>query len=415
MNDMNNMLKKLYRTTASFARQLIGNAARPKCAAALMAGREKHSGEPLRMVYIGAGRNREFLINRLFTESQIVRQQDGIHPLTGRWWGQRAENDADLVIVDLDLPYSLLYLGWDALRAPQWVKQKLILPSSKQAFIDSLSRNVRRKVFRCIRKYRYSYDLLNSDDEFKAFYHNFYAPFVRARFNKEGVVVDEAFFLSECRLGSLLQLKCDGRPIGGALLQPVGTQLSSVWGGFSATEVAAAASDVLDYFTIDYAYDRGFRVVDFGPSRPLLDDGVFRYKRKWGTAVYGSKLPTSDILIRPLNASAAMDSVMAHNFWIIRYRGKLAGQLMVDGQSMNTEMLQDIAGNFVSGIETIRLLSNSGFNADVRQAAENLPGICLIDFSDPREPALAAYFGTGASAARPRHTQVQNQSVHGST
>lgn len=145
---------------------------------------------------------------------------------------------------------------------------------------------------------------------------------------------------------------------------------------------------MLDYFTIEHAYELGCQVIDFGPSRPLLDDGVFRYKRKWGTRVQGAKFPAGNILLRPLRSSLALRSIMTNNFWITRDRGRFVGQLMVQGQSMGTETLKNIAKNCGLGINSLELKSLSGFDAAIHEAAEDMPGIRLIDLSGSDEPAL---------------------------
>ena len=381
---MRGTLQKLSTTAASFAFNLTRNSIIPRCGAVLISGPEKHSGKYLSTLYVGAGRNFEFLINRLFVGADIVEKDQTINPIAGLVLCRQAETDVDLIIIDLDLPYSLLYSSRAYLRVPQWVKQQLVLPPSKRTFIDSLPRKLRREISRCIRKYHYTYDLVDTKEQFKYFYHRFYAPFIRSRFSNESVVVSEAFFLSQCRLGLILRLLRDGQPVAGAVLQLEKAQLSSVWVGFATTNVAKSGtgwSDVLDYFTIDYAFSKGYRTIDFGPSRPLLDDGVFRYKRKWGTSVHTSKLPTGDILFHSVKLNTPVRSVMENNFWITRDGGKLAGHLMVDGQAIGEREFQKIMRNCGAGIDVIKVKSFRSFDPAINQAAEGVEGIQLIDLS----------------------------------
>lgn len=205
-------------------------------------------------------------------------------------------------------------------------------------------------------------------------------PFIKSRFGSESVIVDEHFFLAECRLGSLLKLLRCGVPIAGVILQRVNTQLSSVWVGFSPAQGRSdgnGASDVLDYFTFEYALQQGCRSVDLGPSRPLLNDGLFCYQRNWGAQARLPKLAGGDILLRPIKCNRAVQSAMMHNHWITRERGKLAGQLLVEGQTMTPEELHTIAKHRGSGIECIKLQSCPGFSSAVMRAAEGMPGVSL--------------------------------------
>ncbi len=376
-------------TVARYALELLRNSLSARCHAVRIGGTEKHSGAYLSALYLGSGRNFEFLLNRLFTGADVAETKSVTSALSGLALCRRAPANADLVIIDLDLPYSLLYSRSAQLQVPQWVKQKLILPPSKETFLASLPRKLRREIARCTRKYGYSYDLIATAQGFKSFYDEFYAPFIRSRFNSESVIVDERFFLSQCRRGVLLRLLCAGQPVAGAVLQLGRVQLSSLWVGFSTSEAAqggSGASDVLDYFTIEHAFDTGCRTVDFGPTRPLLDDGVFRYKRKWGTSVHTSKLPTGDIQFRLIRFSTAVTSVMENNFWITRQRGKLTGHLFVDGQTLDEQVLQEIASNRAVGIDAITVKSLCGFNPSITRAVEGWQGLCLVDLSKSTNP-----------------------------
>jgi hypothetical protein len=154
-----------------------------------------------------------------------------------------------------------------------------------------------------------------------------------------------------------------------------------VWVGFSSEHESTdstGASDVLDYFTFEYAIREGCRSVDFGPSRPLLNDGVFRYKRKWEAQAQLPRIPSGDIVLRPLKFTRAVKSVLQNNFWITREQGKLVGYLLVEGQTLSAEELQRIARNCGSGIDFIKLRSCFGFNSAIVKAAESVPGISLI-------------------------------------
>lgn len=380
---MNAGLKKISRVGAYFVLKVIRDTVKLRCTADRISGLERHSGEQLSILYIGhEKRNREFLIDKLFAVADIIERNPPVHPIAGLALAQRARVDVELIIVDLNFPYSLLYSSSDSLRIPQWIKQKVVLPLSKEEFVQCLPRKLRREVFRCIRKYNYTYEIIETEQAFTDFYRRFYVPFIESRFGTESLTVSESFFLSECRLGSLLRLFQCGVPIAGAIIQRLNTQLSSVWVGFCCdhgSTISTGASDVLDYFTLEYALREGCRSVDFGPSRPLLNDGVFRYKRKWEAQAQIPRIPSGDILLRPVKFNEAVKSVFKNNFWITREQDSLVGYLLVEGQSLSAEELQDIARNCGSGIDSIKLRSCVGFNSAIVKAAESVPGISLIN------------------------------------
>jgi hypothetical protein len=380
---MNAWLQKVVRTAGYFFLKVIRGTVNPHCNADRISGIEKHSGENLSMLYVGPEkRNRAFLVDTLFTVAEVVESYPARHPIRALALAQRARTDVELLLIDVDLPYSSLYRNREVLRIPQWVNHKVVLPTSKEAFIQGLPRRLRREVLRCIRKYSYTYDLVDTERAFRDFYYDFYMPFIKSRFGSESVIVDERFFLSECRLGCLLRLLRCGVPVAGAILQRVHTELRSVWVGCSPTHGSTGstgASDVLDYFTFGYALSQGCRRVDLGPTRPLLNDGVFRYKRKWGAQVHQPKLPSGDILLCPLTFTRAVRSVLENNFWITREQGKLAGHLLVEGQTITAAELHHIAEtSFGSGMKLVKLRSCSGFNSAIIHAAAGIPGVSLI-------------------------------------
>ena len=61
-----------------------------------------------------------------------------------------------------------------------------------------------------------------------------------------------------------------------------------------------AALSGLYFYTIRYAHAQGYRDLDLSYTAPLLNDGVYRYKRKWGAAVH-DEWTIDELLLRPLN------------------------------------------------------------------------------------------------------------------
>lgn len=370
---------------------LAGDILFPKGKASLLTGEERLSGRPLALLLLGMGGNQEFILNRLFARPVLTKQEKSAHPFACLAWCRRIEGEADLIVMDLKPPHATMLPGRGWLRLPPWIKQKIALPDSMEEFMARLPRKTRREVCRCYKRYGYSYDLVDSEDDFRTFYHKLYSPFIRTRFGREAIVVEEKRFLAECRMGMLMRLLRDGRPLGGALLQKVGTELSSVWVGFATQEeemaAAPGAADVLDFLTLSYAFDQKCRIVDFGPSRPLLDDGVFRYKRKWGTRLFSPRLPSGEIRLRPLKMTAAVRSILENNPWIVREQGLFYGHLLVDGQELSADRLEKIARQAGRGIEAVLLKSLSGFTPDIRKQAASIPEIRLVDLSGSRLPA----------------------------
>src|SRR5690606_18110214 len=124
-------------------------------------------------------------------------------------------------------------------------------------------------------------------------------------------------FAREARGAALLELSSEGALLGGALLQRgPGSALVIVNSALSLRHERAGQSDLLDYFTFLTAQLLGCSVVDFGVSRPHLEDGVLRYKAKWRARVSPAGGFDKVLRIAPLRASPATLGFLGRNGFI---------------------------------------------------------------------------------------------------
>src|SRR5262249_61684099 len=75
-----------------------------------------------------------------------------------------------------------------------------------------------------------------------------------------------------------------GAPVGGALTEGGGRPPRLLACG-AAPRASAPAGTLLEacyYHSIRFAVEHGFTRLSLGTCRPVLTDGVLRYKRKWG-------------------------------------------------------------------------------------------------------------------------------------
>ena len=90
-------------------------------------------------------------------------------------------------------------------------------------------------------------------------------------------------------------------------------------------------ADVLDYFSLLLAQMLGCAALDFGLSRPHLDDGAFRYKAKWGARVQPQDTgPKTSILIAPLKRTEATLAVLRRNLFLQRSDNGLLIRVLYD-------------------------------------------------------------------------------------
>ena len=219
-----------------------------------------------------------------------------------------------------------------------------------------------------------------------------YAPYIKKKFGDEAVVVSERKFLRQCSKGELMTLSRDKKVIFCVLLHAFAGRIGSVWGGVSdnvESKMLKGASTALDYFTILHGFERGYHTINFGLSRPLLNDGCFRYKRKWGTFIEDSLFPRADILIKPLCSNAPIKSFFAHNHFIARDDGNFVGKILFDEDKLTETHVQHcLKYYFTKGLDSLKIFSMSGFEDSAKDLAKFYSKeIRLFDLSHSSNPA----------------------------
>jgi hypothetical protein len=343
----------------------------PGCYVDILIGHEKFTNQTLVALYIGSYRNYSFLVSKLFNGEVKQLQSVRTHPLAALIQLRELGRKADILIVDLDYPYAIFFQSLKGFRIPPWVKQQLPLPSSHDRVLTTLPRKARKEAQRWIRKFDYSYHTTRETDKFIQFYTDFYTPFIHERHGKESEVVDLNFFLAEAKGGFLLWLRYKDLPVGAALLKEEAGVLRCIWVGFREKNLEGeikGASDVLDYFTILYAAKQGNHLVDFGPTRPLANDGVFRYKQKWGAEVTLGKFPNSNILIQPQNKKAVIHSIFSSHLWLGYETGGISILYMLNDETLNRQKMNGYEKSISKGISCLHF-----FVTDQTEALELAP------------------------------------------
>ena len=360
----------------------------------LVDGIEPATGTPLRILYVGQFDNYAFSVGRMVTDHRLVERRTGIPAFrAGSCFNDWIECAA-ILVMDVELLYCMMLRRKPFMRVPAWVRQKYSVPGTWHEVLQSFRTNTRRTDLRKIRKYGLEYRISRSEDDFHRFYHRMYVPYLKKRFDREVIIEPEWKVLRQCRKGELMQVVRDGQVVACALLHRGEGRLAYVWVGVPDDlegDLYRGAFSALYYFSILYAYEQGCHEVDFLGSRPLLDDGLFRYKRKWGTRVEDSPVPRGDILIRPLRFDTSVRSTFRRLRFIVRDGSGLAGRILLDDGPVSREELERIlTRDQTEGLERLQVFSLHGFEEEaLRWFAAEAPPMALHDLQNDPDPAAA--------------------------
>lgn len=295
-------------------------------------GQTPPQGKPGTVVVAGNERWASYLSDRFFSHPP-AREPAGKVPL----WRlpqalARQHDSADLIIVRVDRLAARLFFGSGYLAVPEWVEMRMPVPDDPDQLLRASS-SVKDDV-RVMRRHGLTPEMSHETADFEHFYHHMYIPFICNRYGEQAIVRNiyqiRRFFAHQ---GCLLWIRGQDERVAGALLQRVGTTLNFVAVGTANGDwapVKAGAMAALYYHAAEYARDVGCQQIDFGGCRPLLNDGVLRYKRKWSMNLADRRVSFFDFLVWWRHLDERILAFLSETPLIFRDRGELSALTIID-------------------------------------------------------------------------------------
>jgi hypothetical protein len=212
---------------------------------------------------------------------------------------------------------------------------------------------------RRIRKHKIVCAVSRDAGELRAFYDNIYVPYIRARHGDLSLPDGWGVVAATAQSGDFIAARgADGAMIGGIVLGRTPSNLYARSIGLVRNDKAVLRTGAISALYLacfrqaeEYGYDR----VGFGLTAPFLNDGLIRFKRKWGLRLLNQR--DQGIWLRFNTAGAAVASFLIHNPFIYRHAGKLHGAVFVaDPASLDAQgarMLHD--SYYLPGMEALHI------------------------------------------------------------
>jgi hypothetical protein len=357
----------------------------------IIEGAEKFSGDGIRTLYIGHHENDAFMLNRIYEKYEVTKKHAKL-PVTGFFkYFSLYRHSVDLIILDLELLLSRSCQSPSWLVIPQWIRQKYYVPDTWEEVLSKFRKNTKKTDLRKVRKYRFSYRITRDINDFDIFYEKLYRPYLEMRFNDEVIIEPKSKVLRQCRKGELMQIIREGEVVAAVLLHKSEGRLAYVWVGVPdhiVGEMSKGAFSALYYFTILYGFNTGCHEIDFLGTRPLLNDGLFQYKRKWGTVVQRSPIPRGDILLKPVRSTNAVISFLNHNIFVVREGKNLIGKIFHSEGMLDQQVLAGMVSKYATaGLSALKIFCLMGYrNGTIEWACSQDINIDLIDLKNIQDP-----------------------------
>jgi hypothetical protein len=288
---------------------------------------------------------------------------------------------ADLTIARIDRLSSRLFFGSDYLAVPEWIGTMLTVPEDPENFArksDNLKNDLRR-----VYRNRLTHLISHDEKDFDDFYYGMYVPFVRKRHGQQAVIRNFYWMRRAFRHGGLLWVQQDGHHIAGQLFRRQGSAIQLLGIGTANGEwkyVKEGAICATDVYIVKYAKNLGFKLIDFGGSRPSLNDGVLRYKRKWGMHLYDMPDNWYRYLIYWNRFNESVISFFSNSPLIFRDHGGLSAISLINSDEPTTQSESEkIRRSFwMPGLRRLYMVAASGWTT----VQDIPPKTALIDLKD---------------------------------
>ena len=342
----------------------------------LLKGIEKHSGKSLRILYVGNIYSMRYIAKLLFSGHPDIQKNSRIFvKRVGKLIG--VEN-ADMLIVCCDGFFSKLFPNDFDFIIPEWLKFELDTSPPLSVIERGFSSGAKKDVKRIISR-GYTYELTEDPIVKKFFYRKMFLPYTIKRYKDEILPHYPIYvkYLTDMRGMKLLMVRDrDGNDVVGGLVKFSGDKaILPSMGVLNGDEryLKEYAVAALFYFHILVAKQHNVKRINFGNTRPFMNDGNFQFKRKWGMEISPSDTMTNVYLIKIMNLSPAVESFLTNNPFVFvdPVSNDLSGFLYT--KIIDPSNLIKLAKRYLTlGMNSLYICSPSKYNKELLSRMKDL-------------------------------------------
>ena len=246
------------------------------------------------VIYIGNGTMLEALSTMLFPKQPNVDELSRVYLWQVPALVQRFTDEGNLVVCELN---EILRWSFTGLKTsfivPIWIKQVLEeIDRPMEDILGFMHKDMRRNI-RKVEKQGFSYRLTQEKEDFDFFYYKMYLPYIKLRHDGQGMSLDNYESAYDfIKKGKLILIMDSQDPVCGGIFRLDGDMcVGQIMGVLDADYdlVKRGVNVALYWSMLNWARAHGAKRINFGSSRAFTSDGVFNFKRQWGTRVYFHK------------------------------------------------------------------------------------------------------------------------------
>jgi hypothetical protein len=255
---------------------------------------KRWAGSEWSVTYIGDGTSIEVLCTILFPVPPMMDELPRVFLWQVPALIQKFAGEGDLVVCELNEIVRWSPNGLNTFFVvPLWIKQVLEeINRPMENILASMNQTMRRHV-RQLETQGFTYLFTQGKEDFDFFYYRMYLPYITLRHGGQSMILhDYETVHNNFMKGGLVLIKDGQDPVCGMVCILAGEMCVALQMGVLDGEfdlVKRGINVALWWFMFHWARDQGAQRFDFGGSRAQTSNGVFNFKRQWGTRVYLNK------------------------------------------------------------------------------------------------------------------------------
>lgn len=291
---------------------------------------------------------------------------------------KRLAVDADLTVARVDRVSARLFFENDYLVVPESIGCRLMLPVDLDKLAHA-STSVKEDV-RTLRRERLTAEVSHREADCEAFYSSMYLPFIKKRHGEFAVIHSLHQLRRAFRRGGIIWVRRGDQRLAGGLFEQRGDVLRWVALGTAEGNLTLMKQGVLAalyIFEIKCAEERRCASIDFGGTPPILNDGLLRFKRKWGVQLADKHQTSFDYLVRWERPNEQVLRFLADTPLIIRNRSSFVGLTALTPNGVTTpDQVSTIHRSlWMPGLHKLAILTPSGYEL----GHEGPPNTCFVN------------------------------------
>jgi len=251
-------------------------------------GKEKNCKEPLTILYVSNEKIYPYLENIIFYGKPKVRRIGKIYIWNIKKKIKKISSNIDAIFIENEMFYANYFERQGFTVIPEFISMILDTSKSLKEIYKNFSKSAKEDT-RKVKKHGFNYEISHDFEMLKLFYYKMYLPYIYSRHGKTAVCANfHTMRIIFERDGKLLLIKLKDEYVFGGLFSVKNDKATALYSGLSDKKYSLLKKGITAasyYFFIQWAKKNCIKTLDFGTSKPFLNDGLFKYKKKWGTTI----------------------------------------------------------------------------------------------------------------------------------